>query len=297
VTSVRRLSAIPVQYLAALLLAALIGGGIYAVRRSEAGTTPAPTPSSSSSSPSASTARPPAIVHMPVTANPAKAARPNGEASKSPKQILADAASAMRGASGFELRGTQSEDGKTTQIWLAASPRSLEFGASVGAAAYEVLKVPTGYYVRGSAGFWKQHLGARGAVLTDRWIHGSSRALSSELNQVTPATLERCLTEDTGRLRIAGTTSINGRPAIVIRDSGNLPGTAPGTLAVAMTGPPYPLRETVAGRHRAGGRIDVCNDGHASGYQTGTLTLSNFNQIAPMQPPADAIEVPGPPIS
>jgi hypothetical protein len=210
---------------------------------------------------------------------------------------LADAASALRAASGFELQGAQTLGGKTTQIRMVASPHSLEFGASVGNMAYEVLEVPTGVYVRGNAGFWRKHLGARGAVLADRWIHRPSPVLPRALAQVSPGTLARCLTEDTGRLSIVGTTSVNGQPAIVIRDAGNLPGSDAGTLAVATTGPPYPLREVVAGRHRAGGRIDVCNDGHATGYETGFLSLDGFNHIPPLEAPNDAIEIPGLPRS
>src|SRR6185437_6503928 len=114
------------------------------------------------------------------------AARPQSEASTSPKQILADAAAALRSASGFELKGTQQAGGKTTQIRGLVSRHSLEFGASAGTAAYEVLKVPAGVYVRGNAGFWRQHLGARGAVLADRWIHRPSPALPPELTQVGP---------------------------------------------------------------------------------------------------------------
>jgi hypothetical protein len=278
-----------VQYVAAVLLAALIGGGIYAVRRPG-------TPASPSSPTPATVAHSPATVHGPITAN-AIGPRPNGEASKSPKQIVADAASALPAASGFDLRAAERVGGKTTQVRVLASPHSLEFGASSGTASYEVLKVPAGLYARGSASFWRQHLGARGAVLADRWIHGSSTTLSSELRQFAPATLARCLTEDNGTLSIAGTTSIDGRPAILIRDAGNLPGTVRGMLAVATTGPPYPLRAVEAGRHRAGGRVDVCNDGHPSGYQVSTVTLSNFNQIPPLQPPTDAIQIPGPPLT
>jgi hypothetical protein len=288
---------------AAVLLAALIGGGIYAVRRS--GTTapppsPAPTQTQTQTPPHTHAQTPASAANSPVAANdprPASTSHPRSEASKSPKQILADAASALRSATGFEFEATQSEGGKTTLVHVLVSPHSLAFGASSGAAAYEVLKVPAGVYVRGNAGFWKQHLGARGAVLADRWIHRPGAALPPELTQVRPDAMARCLTEDNGKLSTAGTTSVNGRPAIVIRDAGNLPGTIAGTLAVATTGPPYPLRETVAGRQRAGGHIDKCNDGHASGYQTGTVTFSHFDQVPPLQAPAEALQIPGPPLS
>jgi hypothetical protein len=262
-TSVRRLSSIPLPYVAALFLAGLLGGGIYALRGSGA-----PSPTSSQAAPVAHSSTP---VHS-TTANAIGAPRPNGEASRSATQILADAASALRAARGFELQGAQIQGGQT-------------------------LRVPKGFYVRANASFRTQQLGGRGAVLADRWIQTSSSALSSELAHFAPATMARCLTEDHGTLSIGGTTSVNGEPAIVIRDAGDLPGTQPGTLAVATTGPPYPLRLNAAGHQRAGGQIDVCNDGHSSGYQAGTLTFSRFSQIPPLPPPTDPIQTPSPPVS
>jgi hypothetical protein len=121
--------------------------------------------------------------------------------------------------------------------------------------------------------------------------------LASQFTHFAPATLARCLTEDHGTLSIGGRASINGEPAILLRDAGNLPGTQPGTVAVATTGPPYPLRLTATGRQRAGGRTDVCNEGHTSGDQNATLTFSRFNQIPALQAPRDAIETPGPPVT
>jgi hypothetical protein len=211
---------------------------------------------------------------------------------------LADAASALRAARGFELQGAQFQGGQTLRVQeLASPPQSIDMAASTGTRAYELLRVPQGFYVRANASFWTQQLGGRGAVLADRWIQTSSSALSSELAHFAPATMARCLTEDHGTLSIGGTTSVNGEPAIVIRDAGDLPGTQPGTLAVATTGPPYPLRLNAAGHQRAGGQIDVCNDGHSSGYQAGTLTFSRFSQIPPLPPPTDPIQTPSPPVS
>lgn len=286
----RRVSTIPLPYVAALLLAAVIGGGFYALHRS-GGATKTTSPVAVSMVHSSTT------VHRAATVNTTRAARPNGEASKSPTQILADAASALRSASGFELQGVEHQGGRTLRVRaLARRPQSLDVTASVGTGAYEMLRVPAGLYVRGNASFWTQHLGPRGAALADRWIQTSSSNMSTDLSHFATATIARCLTEDHGTLSTGGTTSINGQPAIVLRDAGDLPGTQPGTLAVATTGPPYPLRLNATGRQRPGGHINVCNNGQASS-QDGTLAFSRFNQISPLQPPTDAIKTPGSPIS
>jgi hypothetical protein len=71
---------------------------------------------------------------------------------------------------------------------------------------------------------------------------------------------------------------------VIVRDAGNAPGSTPSTLAVAATGTPYPLRYVATGDARRGGPVDVCNTGKGGGA-TGTITLSQFGQIAPIQRP------------
>jgi hypothetical protein len=283
----RRLSAIPLPYVAALVLAAVIGGGIYLLRQSEA-TMAAPP----------SVAQSPTVVHRSTTLNPATAMRPNGESSKRPTQILADAASALRSADGFELRGAENQSPHGLHIdILVSGPRSVDMSASNGADAYEILSVPSGLYFRANATYWTQRGGARGAVLADRWIRSSSSTAAAGVDSFSAARLARCLTEDHGTLSVEGTSSVNGQPAVVLKDAGDLPGTQPGTLAVAATGAPYPLRVISTGRRRAGGRADACNGGHAGGSEDGTVAFSHFNQVPPLQPPTHALEVPGPPIA
>ena len=239
--------------------------------------------------------RPTAVASTAASSTPkAPTHTANREASKSPQQVLADAASALRGADGYELQGTITEGGQQLQLQLLVDARqSLEMKATIGGTAYQVLRGPLASYVRGNASFWTRHLGARGAVLANRWIRTSTAAGLSALGNFEPATMARCLAEDHGTLSIAGTTSVNGQRAIVLRDAGNLPGTQPGKLAVATTGPPYPLRLTATGHQRSGGRIDVCNNGRASTYYQGTLTFSRYDRVPPIQAPTHAIQSPG----
>lgn len=99
--------------------------------------------------------------------------------------------------------------------------------------------------------------------------------------------MSRCLVEDHGTLTLAGRTTIDGHSAILLKDAGNSPGSSPGVLAIAATGPPYPLRLTALGGQRAGGPIDVCNDGKASNAR-GTITFSRFRGVPPIQAPQGA---------
>ena len=115
--------------------------------------------------------------------------------------------------------------------------------------------------------------------------------MSTDLSHFATATIARCLTEDHGTLSAGGTTSINGQPAIVLRDAGDLPAPGPGRFS-CHDRPPYPLRLNATGRQRPGGHIDVCNNGQASS-QDGTLAFSHFNQISPLSTSTDPIKTPG----
>jgi hypothetical protein len=216
-----------------------------------------------------------------------------GEASKSAKQILADAAGALKNAHGYVLHGTLTDEGRPIQLKIvAASAKSLELSLSGGGANAELIALPTADYVRANAAFWQPRVGQRAAAIANRWIQippAGAAGMTASLGRFAPATLARCLAEDHGDISVAGKTTVDGHPAVVLKDAGNAPGSAPGTLAVATSGPPYPLRATATAGQRAGGHVDVCNDGKASKTH-GTLTLSHFGTVPPIKAPPHAIK-------
>jgi hypothetical protein len=96
-------------------------------------------------------------------------------------------------------------------------------------------------------------------------------------------------------LRLAGHTTIDHTRALVVKDSGDVPGGTPSTIAVADSGPPYPLRYTATGATRPGGRRDVCNDGKG-GDSEGTIRFRRFGEVPAIRPPAAARTAGGPSI-
>ena len=222
----------------------------------------------------------------------------NGEAARAPSRILADAVAALREVQGYELDGDVTEGRRHMRIKLISDSRNaLEVAVAIDNTAIEVLRLPSALYMRGNAAFWRPHLGTRANLLAGRWIQtpaASGASLLGSLREFEPGILARCLTEDHGTLSHAGTTTINGQPAVVIRDAGNLPGTQPTTIAVAASGPPYPLRLTAVGNGKPGGRVDVCNSGKANSYR-GSITLSSFGRVAPIAAPLDVLRIPSAP--
>ena len=218
----------------------------------------------------------------------------SGEAAKAPVQIVADAAAALRSARGYTMQGTITQNGEALRLTVVSpGPSALELTFSIAGASLEMIASPRGSYVRGNATFWRAHLGGSGSGLANRWLEvapSSAQALTSSLGHFAPATMSRCLTEDHGTLTVSGMTTIDGRSAVIVRDEGNAPGSSPSELDVATTGPPYPLQATADGGQRAGGPIDVCNDGKATDAR-GKITFSHFGVVPPLQVPKHAIRL------
>ncbi len=212
---------------------------------------------------------------------------------------MADASAALRDAHGFTAQGSIVEGSLRVRLRLAdASRNSVDLSFAVGRTAAQLIRTQGGSYFRANRTFWTAHAGPRAAALADRWIEipsVSSRSFTASLGQFAPDVLARCLAEDHGSLSSAGETTIAHRRAITIRDAGDAPGSSPGNLAVAATGIPYPLAYTATAGQRAGGRVDVCNQGKANTAH-GTITFDHFGHVPPIAPPANPLRLAQPPV-
>jgi hypothetical protein len=215
-----------------------------------------------------------------------------GEAAKSPRQILADGAAALRRVRGFVAAGTLTLDQQQPlRIELRVhDTHSLEMDiASYGTSA-ELIVVPGSSYVRGNTGFWISRIGPRGSLLADRWIQvppATAATIVGSVRNLSPASMSRCFTEHHGRLTVVGQASIEGHPAVLVRDAGDVPGSTPEEIAVSTSGPAYPLALRVIGAQHPGGRRDACNTEDETDA-VGTLTFGQFGAVEPIKPPARA---------
>jgi hypothetical protein len=219
-------------------------------------------------------------------------------ASKSPAQIVQAAQTALRSANGFVATGTLTQNGQLAHLQIVAGGTTkLQLQMSESGKTAEIIALPGTGYVRANLAFWSAQVGAKAASLANRWIElppAASQQLTSNLGSLGPSTLARCLGEDLGRLSPGGTTTVDGKSAVVIRDAGNAPGSNPGTLAVARSGPAYPLRVTSTGATRPGGKVDACNNGKGDNVQ-GSLTLSDFGHAPAITAPKNPVKAPGTP--
>jgi hypothetical protein len=197
------------------------------------------------------------------------------------------------------MQGSIVQGSQRLELKLAeASSSSLRLSIAVGRTSEQLVRAGGGSYFRANRAFWAVHAPPRAGQLAGRWIElpvASSRSFTASLGPLAPNTLARCLAEDHGTLRIAGTTTVEHRRAIIVKDAGNAPGSSPSTLAIASAGSPYPLSYTATSGQRAGGRIDVCNRGKASTTH-GSLTFDDFGDVSEIRAPTNPLRLPGSPI-
>lgn len=219
-------------------------------------------------------------------------------ASKSPVQIVTAAQAALRATNGFVAAGTLSQGGQTVRLRIVDAGASMvQVQMSEDGKSAEIIALAAAGYVRANRAFWNAQAGVEAGSLADRWIElpaSASQQLTSGFGQFAPSMFARCLGEDLGTLSRDGTTTIDGKPAVVVRQAGNAPGSSPGTLAVATSGPAYPLRLTSNGPTRLGGKIDACNNGKG-GDTEGSLTLSDFDRAPAITAPKHPLKAGGSP--
>ena len=89
-------------------------------------------------------------------------------------------------------------------------------------------------------------------------------------------------------MSVAGAGTVGGRSAVIVVSDGSVPGSAPGKVYVAATGPAWPLRAVVTGPRRPGGS-GVCAEQTTA--RTSDITISDFNQPVSVTAPAGALDL------
>ncbi|MEI8104637.1 MAG: hypothetical protein WCH31_02195 [Actinomycetes bacterium] len=164
----------------------------------------------------------------------------NGEAAKTPTQIIADALAAAGRATSVHLTGSGTSSARPLHLDLHLVMGKGGTGSvTLEGLTFDILRIGGKAYFQGGPGFWS-HFGGKdaAALLKDRWL--VAPATSREFASFTPMTDARSLLPDIlndhGTLKVIGTTTLNGVAAIEIRDT-----TRGGTLYIAATGEPYPI--------------------------------------------------------
>ncbi len=177
-------------------------------------------------------------------------AKPNGESSKTPTQIIADVKAAVARAKDVHVFGAGTSGGSKLSLDLhLAAGKGGSGRITTGKLGFKIVRIGGKAYFQGDKAFLTHYAGATAAQLfLGKWFEASAK--KGDFASFTPLTSLVQLTDgifsDYGKLEVGPTTKVHGQPAIALVDT-----TKGGTLYVAATGPPYPL-ELVAGKGSSG---------------------------------------------
>lgn len=198
----------------------------------------------------------------------------NGVATRTSNQIVAAATGAIDSVSSVRVSGTVADGASPHAITLdleLAAGRGARGSLSENGLSFSLITVDGEAYLRGSPGFWRRFAGAAAQRrLRGRWLRGSATTgkLASFSSLTDAHALLAGLLRGHGGLTKGTVTTIRGRQAIALHDpSGH------GTLYVATTGKPYPLRIA------------------ESGARGGELDFSDFGAPVTLSAPVSAIDI------
>lgn len=192
----------------------------------------------------------------------------NGVADKSADEILAEATAAAKGATAVHIAGTT--DGASVDLSLVRG-EGASGSIAQGTSRFDLIAIGDAIYLRGSEDFYRS-LGGEAVVrlLGDKWLKvpatGRDFATFAEFTD-----MERLLTaalRPESTIQKGDVETVDGTEAIGLTDDRG------GTLFVATTGEPFPLK-LVGGGDRRGGEI----------------TFDGWNEPVTLTAPADAIDV------
>lgn len=176
----------------------------------------------------------------------------NGVDAKAPDAIVTAARQAADAASAVHLSGSIAATGAPTTFDLNLVKGTGGSGTlSVNGLSFDLVRIGSTIYVKGSPSFYKKFSGAAATLLNGKWLKGAST--SGSFAAIGPFTdlsgfVDKALANQPGqKLTKAGAATIGTQKVVQIKDTNG------GTLSVASTGQPFPVRIAQGGS--AGGSI------------------------------------------
>jgi hypothetical protein len=201
-----------------------------------------------------------------------KAAKPNGEASKPALRVLADARRTATEASSFHVSGHVVSGGTPVTLDLSlARGKGATGSMSAKGLGFDLVRIGSTLYIKGSDAFYKHFAGAQIApLLHGKWLKSTTNGRLRQLVPLTEASgLFAKISAGHGKLVNDGKTTYKGQQVVAIRDTSDN-----SKLYVAATGTPYPVA-IVGGRKG----------------QSGTITFGDWNEHVSLSAPKNALGI------
>jgi hypothetical protein len=195
----------------------------------------------------------------------------NGVAAKPPDAVVAAATNAIGGAKSVHVSGSIVDRGSpiTLDLDLAAS-KGGSGRMSQNGLSFRIIVIKQVVYITGDASFWR-HFGGNGAaqLFHGKWLKGPATGELASLAAVTDLrNLFNQLLSDHGALAKGATSVVDGQKVIAIKDT-----TKGGTLYVATTGKPHPIKIA------------------KTGPEGGHVSFDRYDEPVPLNAPANSIDI------
>jgi hypothetical protein len=198
----------------------------------------------------------------------------HGIAAETPNQIIAAATRAIDGVRTVRVSGEVGDGSSSNTIKLdlnLVNGRGATGSMSEHGLSFKLISVGGDAYINGSPGFWKQFGGAAAVrQLQGKWLRApaDSGDFASFSSLTNVHKLLTGLLSGHGALTMGTTGTVDGQKVISVRDASRQ-----GTLYVAATGPPYPIR--------------IAN----TSTQGGEINFSRFNRPVKLKAPGASIDI------
>lgn len=202
---------------------------------------------------------------------------------QTPQELMDDLARDLSTVKSFRYLGTVTDPGGRTRLnGVSTSQGRSRMTLTVGRQVSRMILLPSRVYWNFNRAFVLANFDRTRSNLRNagRWLATSKRnagELGTGIAESEPKRLARCLTQATGTLRHDGSAVVAGKPAIVIVDQGDRPGTTPRKLFLSASGPRLPLRVVQTGKRKAGGSPDLRCRGEGDDTLRSDLRFSGFN--------------------
>jgi hypothetical protein len=201
---------------------------------------------------------------------------PSGLSREQPGKIVADATQAIDAVHSVRVTGTVTDNQATIRLDLHLVNGTGATGSmSENGLSFKLISVGGNAYINGSTGFWRQFGGSAAVKLLEgKWLRApaDSGQFSSFASLTDVHKLLSGILAGHGALTKGQSSTIGGRRVVALQDHSN-PG-MPGTLYIAATGKPYPIRLTGSA---PSGRAE--------------LDFSEFDQPVTVTAPASSVDI------
>jgi hypothetical protein len=219
-------------------------------------------------------------------------------ASKPPRAILSDVAAALEDVESYHIDGTWiDEQGLSRATGDVTASGTMRITLNQEYKRIELLLTGSETFMRGNREFWVADGDsvrlAAAEMLSDRWVKvppAAAASMKQALDGVLPETLAYCVTRAVGTISRKGTRQFSGNAVVVLADEGDRPGTSPGEVYVAASGPALPLRLLQTGPVSVGDVDPRCGD-TGSNTTASDFRLSDFNEPVHISAPSDALDL------